>query len=48
MSILNSAGMGKFSSDRTVQEYAAEIWSLKPVPVHIEEPPPYDRRKNGS
>jgi starch phosphorylase len=29
MAILNVAGMGKFSSDRTVTEYAREIWSVK-------------------
>src|SRR5258706_4159786 len=28
MSILNVAGMGKFSSDRTVREYAEEIWGV--------------------
>ncbi len=32
-SILNVAGMGKFSSDRTIREYAEEIWGVKPVPV---------------
>jgi starch phosphorylase len=29
--ILNVANMGKFSSDRTINEYAQEIWDLKPV-----------------
>jgi starch phosphorylase len=29
MAILNVAGMGKFSSDRTVAEYAREIWGVK-------------------
>jgi starch phosphorylase len=29
--ILNVANMGKFSSDRTVKEYAEEIWDVKPV-----------------
>ena len=29
--ILNTAGMGKFSSDRTIDEYAREIWGIKPV-----------------
>jgi starch phosphorylase len=33
LSILNVAGMGKFSSDRTIREYAEEIWDVKPVPV---------------
>jgi starch phosphorylase len=32
-SILNTAHMGKFSTDRTIQEYADEIWGLKPVPI---------------
>jgi starch phosphorylase len=31
MSILNSAASGKFSTDRTMQEYNAEIWKLTPV-----------------
>ena len=31
MSILNVAKMGKFSSDRTIQEYAKEIWRVTPV-----------------
>jgi starch phosphorylase len=29
--ILNVARIGKFSSDRTVQEYARDIWYIKPV-----------------
>ena len=29
--ILNTAGMGKFSSDRTITEYARDIWNVKPV-----------------
>jgi starch phosphorylase len=31
--ILNIAGSGKFSSDRTIAEYAAGIWNLEPCPV---------------
>jgi starch phosphorylase len=31
--ILNVAGSGKFSSDRTIAEYAAEIWKVQPCPV---------------
>jgi starch phosphorylase len=29
--ILNVAGMGAFSSDRTVREYAEKIWNIRPV-----------------
>ncbi len=32
-SVLNIAGMGKFSSDRTIAQYAQEIWNVKPVCV---------------
>jgi glycogen phosphorylase len=31
--ILNVAGSGKFSSDRTIAQYANEIWNAKPCPV---------------
>ncbi|XP_028219045.1 alpha-1,4 glucan phosphorylase L isozyme, chloroplastic/amyloplastic-like isoform X2 [Glycine soja] len=31
MSILNTAGSYKFSSDRTIHEYAREIWNIEPV-----------------
>jgi starch phosphorylase len=31
--ILNVAGSGKFSSDRTIAEYASEIWNATACPV---------------
>ena len=35
MAIVNVAKSGKFSSDRTIRQYAEEIWDLKPL--HIED-----------
>lgn len=35
MAVLNTACSGKFSSDRTIKEYADEIWDLKPVHIEI-------------
>ena len=34
-SILTSARMGRFSSDRTVWEYAMDIWKVQPVPTQV-------------
>ncbi len=31
--ILNLAASGRFSSDRTIAEYAADIWKVRPCPV---------------
>jgi glycogen phosphorylase len=31
--ILNVASSGKFSSDRTIAEYAADVWKMEPCPV---------------
>jgi starch phosphorylase len=33
MALLNIANGGKFSSDRTIKEYAKDIWNIKAVPV---------------
>jgi starch phosphorylase len=31
MAIMNTARVGKFSSDRTISEYARDIWNLEPI-----------------
>jgi len=37
MSIINSARMGKFSSDRAIWEYCQEIWNVEPCKVELDE-----------
>jgi glycogen phosphorylase len=36
MSIMNAARSGKFSSDRAIEEYCDDIWSVEPVTVKVE------------
>lgn len=33
IAILNVAASGKFSSDRTIAQYASDIWNVKPCPI---------------
>ncbi|MGV6816669.1 MAG: glycogen/starch/alpha-glucan phosphorylase [Thiotrichales bacterium] len=37
MSILNVARMGRFSSDRAIQEYCEGIWEVEPVKIRLED-----------
>jgi starch phosphorylase len=37
MAIANVANMGKFSSDRTIQQYTEEIWNVKPLKIRLEK-----------
>jgi starch phosphorylase len=39
MAVRNIAKMGMFSSDRTIREYASEIWGASPVKIELR---PYD------
>ena len=40
MAVLNVARMSKFSSDRTIHEYARDIWNLTPVKIPDPSPEP--------
>ena len=35
MVIHNIASAGFFSSDRTISQYAREIWGVEPTPPHV-------------
>ena len=45
MAMLNTACSGKFSSDRTIEQYAKEIWELDKVKVTM---PKADSKKKAS
>ena len=32
---MNTAGSGKFPSDRTIREYAEEIWNVEAMPTEL-------------
>ena len=36
--VYNIAASGKFSSDRTIKQYASEIWGVEPSAVKLPDP----------
>lgn len=44
--IINVALSGRFSSDRTIAEYAADIWRAEPCPVADGDGPPSSTSPN--
>lgn len=45
--VLNIARSGKFSADRSIAEYARDIWKIKPVNVSISKAKPAPEAKDG-
>ena len=35
MSVINIANMGRFSSDRSIQEYVEKVWNINPTPIDL-------------
>jgi glycogen phosphorylase len=44
MVVSNLAHMGRFSSDRSIRQYAEEIWGVKPVKISMSGSDPFDGR----
>jgi starch phosphorylase len=40
MSVLNTARMGRFSSDRSIADYCREVWRVEPVPIDLDATAP--------
>ena len=45
--VINIANMGRFSSDRSIQEYADNIWQLKPYHVDMKKFNPFSDKRKG-